>query len=104
MSINSQIEDGTVILRNRLQSGVSASPLCIAIIGWLSDTPTIPSVSEIQRTADGRIRLRLSGEKNLEPLCTLLEFLDQVRVICDSLQMTEGQCRQMISLARRRLG
>jgi hypothetical protein len=91
-------------LKGCLQKGVKATPLCLAVIGWLCDTPTEPQIAEIQRNAEGLVWLRLSDETRMEPLCSFLDFLSQVRVICQSLQMTEAQTQHMIAWTRQRLG
>ena len=92
------------VLKSRLLDGVKATPLCLAVIGWLCETPTEPAVAEIRRNAEGLVWLRLSDEARLEPLCSFLDFLSQVRIICQFLQMTETQTQQMIAWTRQRLG
>ncbi len=95
--------DALAVLRSRLRNGVRATPPCQAIMGWLCDHPTVPAVAEINHHG-GHILLRLSDEPALEPLCSLLEFLGQVRTICQSLDMTEEQTRRTVAWAQRRLG
>jgi hypothetical protein len=92
------------VLKSRLTAGVKATPLCLAVIGWLCDTPTEPAVAEIRRNAEGLIWLRLSDETRLEPLCSFLDFLSQVRIISSSLHMTEEQTQHLVAWARQRLG
>lgn len=104
MTVDPIAEQARAVLHARLRQGVKASPLCRAVMGWLCDTRTDPAIADIRRTAEGRIWLRLSDEGTLEPLCTFLEFLDQIRIVCESLRMTDEQTRQMVAWARQRLG
>ena len=92
------------ILKTRLEAGVNATPLCIAITGWIADVPTTPSVADIHRSAEGDILLRLSDEETAEPLCTFFEFLKEVRVICQSFGLSEAQTARVAIEVRRRLG
>lgn len=91
-------------LKRRLADGLKATPVCLAVIGWLCDTPTEPAVAEIRRTAEGLVWLRLSDEARMEPLCSFLDFLAQVRIIGASLELTEEQTRQIVAWTRQRLG
>ena len=97
-------ENPLEILKARLERGVNATPLCIAITGWIADVPTSPSVAEIRRSAEGDIVLRLSDEETLEPLCSFFDFLKQIRTICQSLGLTEGQTARVAADVRQRLG
>ena len=97
-------EDPRLLLQAHLQAGVTASPLCLAVIGWLCGVETDPFIADIRRSADGQVLLRLSGEKSLAPACSFLEFLDQIRIICESLQMPPAQTMQTIAQARQWLG
>lgn len=92
------------VLRSRLAAGVKATPLCLAVIGWLCETPTEPAIADIRRNAEGLVWLRLSDETRLEPLCSFLEFLSQVRIISASLDMTEAQTQHLVAWTRQRLG
>lgn len=92
------------LLRSRLRQGLKATPLCLAIIGWLCDTPTDPSVAEIRLHPDGQVWLRLSDEVTLEPLCPSIQFLQQVSIICQSVGMTQGQTRATVTWAGEKLG
>ena len=92
------------ILKARLEAGINATPLCVAITGWIADVPTSPSVTEIRRSAEGDILLRLSDEDSAEPLCTFFEFLKQVRIICQSFGLSEAQTARVATEVRRRLG
>ena len=91
-------------LQNRLAAGVKATPLCLAVIGWLCETPTEPAIAEIQRNAEGLVWLRLSDESRMEPLCSFLDFLAQVRIISASLGMNEAQAQHLVAWTRQRLG
>ena len=68
------------VLKSRLAAGVKVTPVCLAVIGWLCETPTDPAIAEIRRTDEGRIWLRLTDESRMEPLCSFLDFLSQVRI------------------------
>ena len=92
------------ILKARLEAGVNATPLCVAITGWIADVPTNPSVADIRRSAEGDILLRLSDEDSAEPLCTFFEFLKEVRVICQSFGLSEAQTARVATEVRQRLG
>jgi len=92
------------VLKSRLAAGVKATPLCLAVIGWLCETPTEPAIAEIRRNAEGLVWLRLSDETRMEPLCSFLDFLSQVRIISSSLHMTEEQTQHLIAWTRQRLG
>ncbi len=92
------------ILKARLEAGINATPLCVAITGWIADVPTNPSVVDIRRSAEGDILLRLSDEDSAEPLCTFFEFLKEVRVICQSFGVTEAQTARVATEVRQRLG
>ncbi len=92
------------VLRSRLAAGVKATPLCLAVIGWLCGTLTEPSIAEIRRNAEGLVWLRLSNEVRMEPLCSFLDFLSQVRIISASLEMTEAQAQHLVAWTRQRLG
>ncbi len=92
------------LLRSRLRQGLKVTPLCIAIIGWLCDVSVNPYVTEIRHNPDDQVWLRLSDEFALEPLCSSVEFLQQVRIICQAVGMTEGQTRATVAWAQGKLG
>jgi len=96
--------DPRAFLQSCLERGVKASPLCIAVIGWLCGVKTNPFIAEIRRTSDGQVLLRLSGERSAEPVCSFLEFLDQIRIIGDSLGLPQAQTMQLVAWARQWLG
>ena len=104
MPVDLRAEDPRLLLKSHLQRGVKASPLCLAVIGWLCEVQTDPFIADIQRSPNGQILIRLSGERSLEPFCSFLEFLDQIRVICESLRMPPAQTMQIVALARQWLG
>ena len=92
------------VLKSRLAAGVKVTPVCLAVIGWLCEAPTDPAVAEIKRTGEGRVWLRLSDETRMEPLCSFLDFLSQVRIIGHSLKLSEAQTQHLIAWTRQRLG
>ena len=92
------------VLQSRLAAGVKVTPVCLAVIGWLCDTPTDPAIAEIKRTDEGRVWLRLTDESRMEPLCSFLDFLSQVRIIGHSLKLTEAQTQHLIAWTRQKLG
>lgn len=96
-------EEVRALLRGALARDVKMTPLCRAVVGWLCESPSEPSVAEIRVGGDGRVRLRLSDEAYPEPTGTFLEFLEQVRLLCEALGMTEAQTRQAVGLAQSRL-
>ena len=91
-------------LKSRLAAGIKVTPVCLAVIGWLCETPTDPAIAEIRRTDEGRVWLRLSDETRMEPLCSFLDFLSQVRIIGHSLKLSEPQTQHLIAWTRQRLG
>ena len=97
-------EDPRAYLQSRLERGVKASPLCVAVIGWLCGVPTDPFIADIRRAADGQVLLRLSGEPAAAPVCSFLEFLDQIRIIGESLGLPQAQTMQLVAWAREWLG
>lgn len=97
-------ENPLEILNSRLEAGIKATPLRTAIIGWIADAPTEPSVADIRRSDQGDILLRLSDEQASEPLCSFFDFLKQIRTICQSLGLTESQTARVAADVRRRLG
>ena len=92
------------ILKARLEAGINATPLCVAITGWIANMPTDPFVADIRRSAEGDILLRLSDEEISEPLCTFFQFLKQVRIICQSFGLSEAQTARVAAVVRQRLG
>ncbi len=98
-----QKTDARALMKASLQKGIRATPLCLAIMGWLCDVPTDPAVAQMRRSADGQVWLRLSDEAVSEPLCSYREFLDQLRIICASLEMTEEHYKQIAGWAQMRL-
>ena len=104
MPADPRAEDPRALLRSHLERGVKASPLCVAVIGWLCGVPTDPFIADIRRSPDGQVVLRLSGEKSAEPACSFLEFLDQIRIIGESLGLPQPQTMQLVSWARQWLG
>jgi hypothetical protein len=103
MPADLQADDALTLLQDHLRRGVRATPLCLAVMGWLSGTPTTPSITDIRRTDDGLIWLQLSDEPELSSLCSFTQFLQQVEVICISLPLDEMQTRHIVTLASQRL-
>ena len=87
------------ILRRRLEAGVKATPLCIAVIGWLCNDPTDPFIAAIKLQGN-QVTLRLSNEPAAEPVCSLLDFLDQIRVVCEFMQLGAAQTSYVVTRAR----
>ncbi len=87
------------ILRLRLEAGVSVTPLCRAVMGWLANVPTDPFVASIVLHKD-QVALRLSDEPSLEPLCSVGDFLDQIGVISQSLHLDSAQTSYLLTRAR----
>lgn len=96
--------DTRAFLQSSLERGVKASPLCVAVIGWLAGVRTDPFIADIRRSPDGQVLLRLSGERSAEPVCSFLEFLDQIRIIGESLGLPQPQTMQLVAWARQWLG
>jgi hypothetical protein len=103
MPADTQAEGALTLIRERLRGGVRASPLCLAVMGWLSATPTEPYIADIRRTDEGRVWLRLSDEPELAPLCGFTQFLGQIEVICAALPLDEEQTQQVVAAVRARL-
>ncbi len=97
------LADTLGVLKHRLAGGVKATPVCLAVLGWLCETPTDPAIAEIQRTAEGRVWLRLSDESRMEPLCSFQDFLTQVRIIGTALSLTEAQTQALVAWTRKKL-
>ena len=89
--------------QSRLRHGLKATPLCIAVIGWLCDAPTDPAVAEIRLSADGQVWMRLSDEAAIAPFGSEIEFLQQVSIVCQSFGMAQGQTRAMVNWAKEKL-
>ncbi len=87
------------ILRRRLEDGIRATPLCVAIMGWLANVPTAPFVASITLYGE-QVALRLSDESALEPLSSVGDFLDQIAVICQSLHFDAAQTSYLLTRAR----
>ncbi len=104
MSADPGAEDLRAYLQSCLERGVKASPLCVAVIGWLCGVPTDPFIADIRRSPDGQVLLRLSGERAATPVCSFLEFLDQIRIIGESLGLPQAQTMQLVAWAREWLG
>jgi hypothetical protein len=97
-------ENPLEILKSRLEAGIKATPLCVAITGWIADVPTEPSVADIRRSAEGDVLLRLSDEQASEPLCSFFEFLKEIRTICLAFGLSESQTARVATEVRQRLG
>jgi hypothetical protein len=91
------------ILRARLQEGVRVSSLSVAVLGWVCDVPTQPSVGEVSLRS-GQVTMRMADEGVFFPFGSLTEFLDQTRIVCGSLGLTDAQTEWVVARARRRLG
>ena len=100
MTTDPATEYALAALQARLDRGVRATPLCLAVMGWLCRKRTVPFIADIRLAADGQVWLRLSDETAAAPICSFLEFLDQVRIICQSIPMTDSETRQLVALAQ----
>ena len=97
--------DPAAPLKAHLQRGLKATPLCLAVIGWLCDIRAAsPYLAEVRRTPEGQVALRFSDETRAEPFGPLLEFLGQITIICQSLRLSDTETRALVALARQRLG
>ena len=96
-------ENPLEILKERLESGIRVTPLCRAVLGWLCEMPTNPSIDEIS-VRWGQVSLRLTDETTLIPFGSLIEFLNQIKVVCEALSLTHAQTARVISWARHQLG
>ena len=87
------------ILRHRLEAGVKATPLCLAIMGWLANVTMVPFVAAIMLRGE-QVALRLSDEAALGPLGSVGDFLNQIAVICRSLSLDGAQTSYLLTRAR----
>jgi hypothetical protein len=84
------------ILRARLQEGVRVSSLSVAVLGWVCDVPTQPSVGEVSLRS-GQVTMRMADEGVFFPFGSLTEFLDQTRIVCGSLGLTDAQTEWVVA-------
>ena len=84
---------------------INATPIALAVLGWITDMPvTEPRIEEIHATSDGFVLVRHSDEATAQLLCSLPDFLGQVRQLCEELGLTVEQAEKVETLVRGRLG
>lgn len=94
------------VLRTHLMEGtLNATPLCVAVIGWLCDyQSTDPYLVAIHRTSDGQLMGQIGGDGGAnEFLGTETVFLEQIEVVCQALKFSKAQTRRVRDEANRRL-
>lgn len=99
-------ENPIELLRTRLMEGtLSATPLCIAVIGWLCDfEATDPYIVAIHRTSEGQLLGQRSGDGGANDFLGSEEaFLAEIGVVCEALGFKKSQTRRVLDEARRRL-
>ena len=83
---------------------ISATPIALAVLGWITGRAvTEPSIAELHATSDGFVLVRHSDETTAQPLCSLPDFLGQVRQLCEELDLTAGQAEKIVTLVQKRL-
>ena len=84
---------------------INANPIALAVLGWITDmTVTEPRIEELHATTDGFVLVRHSDETTAQPLCSLTDFLDQVRQLCEELGLTAEQAGKIVEVVQGRLG
>ena len=84
---------------------INAAPIALAVLGWITDmTVTEPRIEELHATTDGFVLVRHSGETSAKLLCTLPDFLGQVRQLCIEIGLTEEQAEKVVARVQGRLG
>ena len=83
---------------------INASPIALAVLGWITDmTVTEPRIEELHATADGFVLVRHSDETMAQMLCSLSDFLGQVRQLCMELGLTAEQVESILKMVQTRL-
>jgi len=84
---------------------INATPIALAVLGWITDmTVTEPRIEELHATSNGFVLVRHSDEATARMLCSLPDFLAQVRQLCEELGLTAEQAEKVETLVRGRLG
>ena len=84
---------------------INATPIALAVLGWITDmTVTEPRIEELHATTDGFVLVRHSDETSANLLCSLPDFLGQVRQLCVELGLTEEQAEKVVVGVQGRLG
>jgi len=84
---------------------INATPIALAVLGWITDmTVTEPRIEELHATSDGFVLVRHSDEPTAQMLCSLPDFLGQVRQLCEELGLTTEQAEKVVALVHGRLG
>ena len=66
-------------------------------------TVTEPRIEELHATTDGFVLVRHSDETTARLLCSLTDFLGQIRQLCEELGLTEEQARKVEATVGKRL-
>lgn len=84
---------------------INATPIALAVLGWITDmTVTEPRIEELHATTDGFVLVRHSDEITAQLLCSLPDFLGQVRQLCIEIGLAEEQAEKVGKLVQGRLG
>lgn len=84
---------------------INATPIALAVLGWITDMiVTEPRIAELHATTDGFVLVRHSDETTAQLLCSLPDFLGQVRQLCEELGLTLEQAEKIVGVVQRRLG
>ena len=84
---------------------INATPIALAVLGWITDmTVTEPRIEELHATTDGFVLVRHSDETTARLLCSVIDFLGQVRQLCVEIGLTKEQAEKVVRLVRGRLG
>lgn len=59
---------------------------------------TEPRIEELRATSDGFVLVRHSDETTAQILCSLPDFLGQVRQLCEELGLTAEQAEKVVTL------
>ena len=84
------VEDPIEKLKTSVFSqAINATPIALAVLGWITGmTVTEPEITELHATADSFVLVRHSDESTAQLLCSLPDFLGQVRQLCEELGLT----------------
>jgi len=83
---------------------INANPVALAVLGWITDmSVTEPRIEELHATTDGFVLVRHSDETTAQLLCSVPDFLGQVRQLCVELGLTTEQAEKVEAGVQRRL-